>query len=244
MAVPTDRESFKDYCMRKLGAGVININVSDEQIDDRVDEGLRFFYDYHFDGAEKIYYKHQLTANNFTDKYVTLPDNIIGAVRIFGMGFNFANDILLNARFQLLASDLDALSGSLVPYVMTMQHISLIDELLNGQIPIRYNQHTKRLYLDMDWGKATVGEYIIVEAYEVVDPEVFTDAWSNRLLQNYVTALIKQNWGSQLKKYSGMPTAGGITFNGQQIFDEATQEIKDLEFQIQNSSLPTADFVG
>ena len=80
MATPTTKEEFKQYCLRKLGAPVIEINVDDDQVDDRIDEALRYYWDYHFDGSDKIYYKHQITQTDIANKYIILPENIIGAV--------------------------------------------------------------------------------------------------------------------------------------------------------------------
>jgi hypothetical protein len=230
-----------------LGHPVIEINVSDEQIDDRVDEALRFWYDYHGDGTERTYYKYIVTPTDITNRFIILPDNIIGAVQIFDPGIFQGADLLLNVRYQLIASDLLNVAGqTLVPYVMTMQNIALIQEILNGQIPIRYNRHTNKLFIDCDWSERfSANAYLIVDCYTVVDPEVYTKAYSDRMLQNYCIQLIKQNWGSNMKKFNGMALPGGVQMNGQQIFDEATAEITHLESEITNSySLPSMLFIG
>lgn len=60
MAGPSTRNQFKDYCLRRLGHPVIQINVDDDQVEDRIDDALQFFHDYHFDGCEKIYTKKNL----------------------------------------------------------------------------------------------------------------------------------------------------------------------------------------
>jgi hypothetical protein len=64
MANPTTREEFKDYCLRQLGAPVLEINLDDDQIDDRIDEAIQFYQEYHFDGIEKMYLKHRVTADD------------------------------------------------------------------------------------------------------------------------------------------------------------------------------------
>lgn len=247
MAVPTTRIEFREYCLRKLGKPVIEINVDDDQVDDRIDESLRYYWDYHFDGSEKIYYKHQVTANNVTDKYITLPENIIGAVRVFPIADPMVrSDDLFNIRYQIALNDLYTLTSvSMVPYYMTMEHLSLISELLVGQQPIRYNRHKDRLYVDMDWGKTNVGEFLLVEAYEIVDPEEWSDVWADRWLQNYCTAKIKYQWGSNLTKFSGMQLPGGVQFNGEKILGDAQQEIEKYETEMISSySLPVSDMIG
>jgi hypothetical protein len=247
MAVPTSRQEFKAYCLRKLGAPVLEINVDDDQIEDRIDETLRYYWDYHFDGSDKTYYKHQVTEQNKTDGYITLPENIIGAVRVFPIADPVVrSDDLFNIRYQIALNDLYTLTSvSMVPYYMTMEHLSLISELLVGQQPIRYTRHKDRLYVDMDWDKIKAGEYLLVEAYEVIDPDTWTDVWADRWLQNYAAAKIKYQWGSNLTKFTGMTLPGGVQFNGEKILEDARQEIEKMEQEMISSySLPVSDMIG
>lgn len=247
MAVPTTRDEFKEYCLRKLGKPVIEINVDEDQVDDRVDEALRYYWDYHFDGTDKIYYKHQVTEQNKTDKYIELPENIIGAVRIFPIADPIVrSDDLFNIRYQIALNDLYTLTSvSMVPYYMAMEHLALISEMLVGQQPVRFNRHRNRLYVDMDWDKVKVGEYLLVEAYEVLDPEDYSQVWSDRWLQNYATAKIKYQWGSNLTKFVGMNLPGGVQFNGEKILNDAQEEIEKMEQAMMSSySLPASDMIG
>jgi len=247
MAVPSTRAQFKEYCLRELGKPVIEINVDDDQVDDRIDQALRYYWDYHFDGSEKTYYKHQVTVEDIANRYITLPENIIGAVNIFPIGDpSMSSGDIFNIRYQIALNDLYTLTSvSLVPYYMAMQHLATITELLVGMQPIRYSRHKDKLYIDMDWTKLNIGEYIIVEAYEVVDPEIYPDAWGDRWLGLYATALIKRQWGNNLKKFTGMQLPGGVSFNGQQIYDEAVDEIRELERDmINNLSMPAMHMIG
>jgi hypothetical protein len=245
MAVPNSKDSFKQYCLRKLGAPVIEINVDDDQVDDRIDEAFRYYWDYHFDGADKVYYKYQITSEDKTNKYITMPDNIIGVVNLFPIGQALNTNNLFNIRYQIALNDLYTLTSvSMVPYYMALQHIQFLEQFLVGQQPIRYNRMINKCYIDMDWNIINPGDYIILEAYQIVDPEVYTKAYSERLLQNYATALIKEQWGSNLKKFEGMQLPGGLRFNGQKIYDEAIQERKELEQFIYSSSLPINDMIG
>jgi hypothetical protein len=245
MAVPKSRQEFKDYCLRKLGAPVIEINVDDDQVDDRVDEALRFFWDYHFDGSEKVYYKYQVTAQDIANQYLPVPDNILGIVNLFPIGQALNTNNLFNIRYQIALNDLYTLTSvSMVPYYMALQHIQFLEMMLVGQQPLRYNRWVNKLYIDMDWTIVNIGDYIVAEAYQVVDPEVYTKAYGERLLQNHAAALIKRQWGSNLKKFGNMQLPGGITFNGQQIYDEAEKEIAQIEKQVIDSMIPIADMIG
>lgn len=245
--VPSSRAEFKAYCLRKLGAPVIEINVDDDQVDDRIDEALRYYWDYHFDGSERIYYKHQVTDTDKANKYITLPENIIGAVSVFSVGDPVVrSDDLFNIRYQIALNDLYTLTSvSMVPYYMVMEHLSLVSEMLVGKQPIRYSRHKDRLYVDMDWSAFNTGDFLLVEAYEVIDPEVYTDAWGDRWLQNYCTAKIKYQWGSNLTKFIGMSMPGGVQFNGERILTDAQQEIEKMEQEMISSySLPVLDMIG
>jgi len=246
MATPTTKPQFAEYCLRTLGKPVIEINVDDDQIDDRIDEALKYYWDYHFDGTEKIYYKYQITDNDKTNKYITMPENIIGAVNLFPIGQGLNTNNLFNIRYQISLNDLYTwTSVSMVPYYMALTHIQFLEQMLVGQQPIRYNRNVNRLHIDMDWNVVSQGDYIIVEAYQIVDPATYTDVWKDRWLARYATCLIKQQWGTNLKKFSGMQLPGGLTFNGQTIYNEATKERQDLEQEMISSySLPVTDMIG
>lgn len=246
MAIPTSRSEFKENCLRRLGKPVIEINVDDDQVDDRIDEALRYFWDYHFDGSEKLYYKHQVTQTDKTNKYITLPENVIGAVNIFPIGNALNTNNLFNIRYQIALNDLYTLTSvSMVPYYMALTHIQFLEQMLIGQQPLRYNRHVNRLYIDMDWERVDVNEYLLVEAYEIINPDIYTDAWSDRWLLRYAACLIKQQWGANLSKFTGMSLPGGIKFNGEKIYYDATQEREVLEKEMIHSySLPVTDMIG
>jgi hypothetical protein len=246
MAVPTTRAAFKEYCLRRLGKPVIEINVDEDQVEDRVDDALRYYWDYHFDGTEKIYYKHLVTDTDKTNKYITVPDNVIGAVNLFNIADpSIRSDDLFNIRYQIALNDLYTLTSvSMVPYYMVMEHLSLISEMLVGKQLLRFNRHMNRLYIDMDWNSLS-NEYLLVEAYQIIDPNEYVDVWKDQWLMRYATALIKRQWGSNLTKFTGMQLPGGLTFNGEKIYNDAVAEIADLEDKMISSySLPVSDMVG
>lgn len=246
MAAPTSRAEFTENCLRRLGKPVIEINVDDDQVSDRIDEALQYFWDYHFDGSEKTFYKYQITEQDITNKYITMPENIIGVINIFDLGATLGVNNLFNIRYQIALNDLYTLTSvSMVPYYMAMNHVQFLEQMLVGKQPLRYNRHTDRLYIDMDWDRIAPGEYLIVEAYQVVNPDTYTDAWSDRWLLRYAACLIKQQWGQNLKKFEGMKLPGGLSFNGQKIYDEATAEREELEREmIYTYSLPATDMIG
>jgi len=247
MAVPNSRQAFKEYCLRRLGSPVIDINVDDEQVEDRIDEALKYYQDYHFDGTERILHKHIVTADDKTNRYITIPESIIGINTILPVGQALQSSNLFNIRYQIHLNDLyDLSASSYVPYWTAMSHVSMLQELFVGQKPIRYNRHVNKLHIDMDWDTdILLGHYIIVDCYSITDPETYTDVWGDRWLSRYATAMIKRQWGSNLSKFEGMQMPGGLTFNSQKIYDDAEAEIQKLEEEMISSySLPVSDMVG
>lgn len=247
MARPTTREELKQYCLRQLGKPVIDINVDDAQLEDRIDDALEYFRDYHFDGSEKTFLKVQITATDITNEYVTIDEDILGVVNVFDIGDSVSTNNIFNLQYQLTLHDVFQLrnAASLTSYMMVKQHVALMQEMLVGKVPLRYNRHTDRVYLDMNWSKVTAGNYLIIEAYREIDPDTYPDLWADRWLSLYVTQLFKKQWGQNLKKFDGIQLPGGVTFTGQQLYDEAVAEIEKMETEMLNSfSLPVHDLMA
>jgi hypothetical protein len=121
---------------------------------------------------------------------------------------------------------------------MTMQQLDHLSHILVGEVPIRFNEHQNRLYLDMDWEGINVGEYILIECYRKVDPTSYTDMYDDIHLKRYTTALIKQQWGANLSKFGGVAMLGGVTMNGETIYTQAIEEIQKLEDKIDLMQYP------
>ena len=243
MTLPTTRAEFKTYCLRKLGDGVIEINVSDQQVEDRIDEALSYYADYHYDGAEKIYFKYQVTDADRTNKYITIPENMIGVVNIFPINGALLGGGIFNVQYQFVLNNIaDFSSYSMLNYYMTMQNISFMQDMLSGLKPIRYNRHVNKLYIDTNWDMIPTGTYIIVECYSIINPNDYPDVWKDRWLANYASAKIQQVWGRNLTKFTGMTMPGNMQFNGDRILDDATAQIDALESEmLMNYSLPPLD---
>jgi len=255
MATPSTRETLKQYCLRNLGKPVIDINVDDDQVEDRIDEALQYFAQYHVDGVERMYLKYLVTADDITrmttdasesvtensitttykraDNYLVVPSSVVSVVNVFPLS-DRANLNMFDVRYQLRLNDLyDFSSTSIVHYEMTMRHLDFLDHILVGEKPMRFNQLSNRLYIDMDWGTdITAGEYLIFEVYRKVDPDTYTDLYDDIYLKRYLTALIKRQWGQNLSKFSGTAMLGGVTLNGPELFSSAIDEQQRLEEEI------------
>ena len=255
MAAPSTRETLKQYCLRNLGKPVIDINVDDDQVEDRIDEALQYFAQYHVDGVERMYLKYEVTQADVTrmttdssesitedsvtttwkqgNNFLVVPSSVISVVNVFPLS-DRANLNMFDVRYQLRLNDLyDFSSTSIVHYEMTMQHLDFLDHILVGEKPMRFNQLSNKLFLGMDWSNdITVGEFLIFEVYRKVDPATYTDLFDDLYLKRYTTTLIKRQWGQNLSKFSGTAMLGGVTLNGPELFSTAIDEQSRLEEEI------------
>ena len=176
MAKPTTRAEFKNYCLRRLGFPVIDINVDDDQVDDRIDDALAFFNDYHYDGTEKIFMKHRITQEDINRRWIYCPDAVTFVTNVFPFDDSNSSINMFDLRYQLRLHDLyDFTSVSYVSYEMTMQHIQTLNLLFSGKPQFRFNRHQNKLFLDIDWSSdREVGEYVIVECYRQLQPDSVT----------------------------------------------------------------------
>ena len=243
----SSREGLKDYCLRKLGHPVIEINIDDDQIEDRIDEAFQFYREFHFDAVEKVYLKHQVTANNKSEQYITLNDNITSVTRVLPFSSKATGFYLFDIRYQILLNDLYSIQNTdLIYYSMVKTQVQLIQDMLVGVKPVRFNRHMNRLYIDMDWtNDVQENEYIIIECDRILDPDTYTDVYNDYFLKKYCTQLFKRQWGANLKKFEGVQLPGGVTLNGQKIYDEAEEEIDKLYQEAQSTyQLPVDFFTG
>lgn len=244
---PASRDEFREFCLRRLGAPLLEINVADEQVEDCIEMAFSYYYDYHYDATEKVYLARQVTQEDIDNKYLSIEDSVIGVTNILPIGNSYSTNNLFNLRYQIALNDLFAFNtGPFAPYYMALQNVALAEELFVGKQGIRFQRHSNKLYVDIAWGeKIVLGEYMLIEAYQKIDPEVYTDLYNDRWLQRYCTALIKKQWGENLKKFEGISMPGGVSFNGQKIWDEAIDEIQAMESEMVSSySLPVTDMLG
>ena len=317
MAQPKTRTQFKDYCLRKLGFPVIEINVDDDQVSDRIDEALSFWGDYHYDGTEKLFMKHMITAEDIDRQWIYAPDAVQFVTGVMPFDLSNASINMFDLRYQLRLHDLyDFTSVSYVSYEITMQHLRTLNLLFSGTPQFRFNRHQNKVFLDIDWTRdVQPGNFVIIECYRTLRPETITltgtlscdpssntvtgtgtkfdqelvdfdfitigteqrqvgtvrsptqliligntaqtytnttatiegvtDVWNDRFLKKYACALIKRQWGANLKKFAGIQMPGGVTLNGQVIYDEAVQEIEKMEEEMyMMGSLPSEILTG
>ena len=317
MAKPNSKDTFKDYCLRQLGAPVIEINVDDDQLDDRVDEALQYYQEYHTDGTERFFLKHKsvgsvlafsglsgafvaneevtgntsgakmivdsivgstlvykvlgdpnvafqanetitggtsgataqissITIGDFENGYIPINDLITQVVQVLPIRDSVSSNDMFDVRYQIHLHDIYNMGfmGSLAEYVMSMQYLDMLDNVIDSdEKQIGFERHKNRLNIFMDWGEElSIGDFIVVECYRIIDPDTFTDVYNDYYLKKYATALIKKQWGQNLIKFEGMQMPGGVTFNGRQIYDDAIADIEKLEEEMRLNWEDPVDF--
>jgi hypothetical protein len=333
MATPNSRESFKQYCLRALGAPVLEINVDDDQLEDRIDEALDYWRQYHYDGIQEMYLKQRirastatLTTNNadqfsiatvitgatsgakatvagednttsyvhqdnfssgnnllirdivgtfvdgevitgtaktggnitatlgtnaitqyeYDNKYIEVPDYVWGVTDVLSIGQASSSKNIFDLQYQLRLNDLyDLTSTSIIYYQTVMQHLDLLDWTLNGKDTFRYNRLEGRLYLDVNWKQNVIlGDYVLVKAYRALDPTTWSKVWNETWLKEYTIALFKRQWAINIKKFKGIQLPGGVTLDGDSMYQEAMTEIAILRDDLQNKSAPLNFMMG
>jgi len=281
MAKPASRTQLVDYCLRKLGAPVLEINLDDDQIDDLVDDAIQLFNERHFDGVERMYLKYELTQEDIdrgqakntegvgivtttatstnisgygtttsnwyeTSNFLQVPDSVVGVEKIFKFDSSTISGGMFSIKYQLFLNDLYRFNSiELLQYSMTKSYLEDIDFLLTTDKQIRFNKRQDRLYLDIDWGSETAGNYLVLDCYRALDPTSFTQVYNDVFLKQYLTALMKRQWGQNLIKFRGVKLPGGIELNGREIFDDAEKEIESLRSRMSSEyELPPYDCIG
>ena len=336
MTQPTTRATLKDYAKRQLGHPVVELNLDDDQMEDRIDDALEFFQEYHFDGTYPKFVKRQITAStlkitsnvtftegeyitggtsgvratvheyhsanttiryknpevksggdgntyyanttttfgngetitggtssltattngtsanafgDFDNQYISIDENVIGIKSVIPFYSDTSSSSnMFSVNYQYALNDLYTMGSmsSMKNYTFSQQRISMIHNLFHTMPRFRFNRHMDRLYLDIDWGSdVKIDDWIVAEAYAIVDPSSYSDVWGDMFLKKYVTSLFKKQWGQNLIKFEGMQLPGGITLNGRQLYDDANTELERIEEEVQlKYQLPDDFMVG
>ena len=251
MAAPNSRDSLIDHCKRKLGDPVIEINVDDDQGSDRVDEAIQYYQEFHSDATHRTYLKHLVSSADIVNEYITISNDVIFVSRLFPIasGFGGSNNFF-DIKYQLALNnitDMQNFAGDLAYYEQLQQYLSTLDMQLNGTPQVTFVRRMNRLYIHGEFADKDikVGDYIVAEIYQTINPDTYTSIYNDMWLKEYTTALIKEQWGQNLIKFEGMQLPGGVTINGRQLFDDARTELDQLREKIRlEHELPADFFVG
>jgi hypothetical protein len=233
--------------MRRLGEPVIEVNVDEDQVEDKIDDTLQIYREFHSDATFRNYYQHEMTETDIENGYISVPPRIIYVTKMFPASASFVGSTnMFSFQYQVAMSDFHTMSdvgggGGLSHYDQMRSYMELIDMKINGLPIINFNRRQDRVYLwsDIKDGQIKAGTHVCFECYEVVPtPEAIATNPLNRgdvstiyndmFVKDYTTALIKEQWGMNLSKFEGMQLPGGVTINGRQLVEDARGEIETL----------------
>jgi len=239
--------------LRRLGEPVIEINVDVDQIEDKVDDSLQMYREFHSDATYRTYLKHKITQTDVDNKYVPISSNILYVSQLFPINPMFSTINMFDIRYQMMLNSLGDFmnfAGGMSYYYQMNQYLDFLDQMLSGTPQTTFSRRQDRLYIWGEWSENSISslkvdDYIVAEVYEVIDPDLHTSIYNDMFIKNYTTALIKQQWGLNMSKFEGMQLPGGVTISGRQILEEANTEIEKLEEKMRlEQELPPDFFVG
>jgi len=266
MSNPNSVDTLIDYAFRRLGSPVVDINVDRQQAVERVDDALDMFAERHFDGVERHYYKHSVTSDDITNGYINTSgltagagytaapggSNILAVTKVVPFGGNVNS--MFNIKYQMSLNDYFGINRNLhyssalgmASYDSTKRFISLVQQMFDPEKMIRFNKVSNKLFIDMDWSAdVDAGDILVIEAYSKINANANPEIFNDKLLKEYVTALLKRQWGSNLSKFEGVQLPGGVTIRGAELFTEANEEVIRIEEKIQlEYELPIDFMIG
>jgi hypothetical protein len=262
----TTKANLIEYCLRQLGKPVVDINVDDDQITDRIDEALEYFSQFHYDGMERVYLSHTVSQSDldrsittesstgtqdsvsavWTEKenWFPLPDSVISVLRIYHPSTAFGTN-WYNQATMIQSGLIDINAGdSLVSHELLKTHIDMLDNMFNNKPGIRFNQLASKLYFDDAWDSILkVGDVIVIECYRKTDPSIAIKMYNDIFLKRYATALIKRQWGQNLQKFKGITMIGGVEIDADTIYNQGQEAIDALEEKIKSTYDAPLDFL-
>ena len=266
MAKPSSRSELITYCKRQLGEPVLQVNIDDEQVSNVIDDTIQFFQENCYNGMERCYLRHELTADDKTrfagevttssgttdweeaTNYIPIPDHVVGISKVFGIVGNSIRSNLFGIEYQIYLNDLYAFGSiDILNYFMTKQYLETLDMILNNGSfqQFRYTMRRDRLYLDVDMDFLQENQWLLVEAHRLIDPDDATEMYNDMFVKRYATALMKKQWGQNLIKYNNVQLPGGLTLNGRQLYEDAIGEIATIESEVLSKyAIPPMDMIG
>ena len=267
MASPNSRADLITYCKRQLGEPVLQVNIDDEQVNNVIDDTIQFFQENCYNGMERCYLSHEITADDITrfgttvattggansqwneaTNYLPVPPHVVGISKVFGLVSNSIRSNLFGVEYQLFLNDLYAFGSlDILNYYMTKQYLETLDMVLNNGSfqQFRFTARRDRLYMDLDKDFLKNGSNILIECHRMLDPTDATEMNNDPFVKKYATALMKRQWGMNLIKYNNVQLPGGVTLNGREIYTDALAEIEKIESEVLSKyAIPPMDMIG
>jgi len=240
------RDDFKDYCLRALGSPVINIEITPMQIEDRVQEALDLYIEWHHDATEELWVSYVITQDDIDNKYIEIPENsnIIRVTEIRPVYEAMYSDRFFDPVYQIQKHHLSAWKPfDSIDYFLRMSNLQETLDLLAPTPTFEHVKHGNKLYVNQNIADLGVGYPFAMKVFKFLDPEVHNKVYKDKWLKSYTIALLKRQWASNIKKYEQVQLLGGIVLNGKELYDEAKEEIEKLEVQLEEKYQEPVGFI-
>jgi hypothetical protein len=248
MAQPTSRQELKEYALRALGHPVIEVNVTDEQLEDRIDEALLAYLDGHMDGSYHGYVIINITEQDIASQSVTLPEHVCDVIKISSLESTSNYDNLFDLNYhlgQMMAgallnssaldtdkqggSTMASMDGLMTNYTIVSGYFQDLQNMLDTKPIFNYNRNRDKIILQMDWSTVKPGAKIVLEVSMYIDPNVDIDVWNDSWLKAYTIALFQLQWGRNLQLFSQYQLPGGMVLDGEKIMNTAIERAVELK---------------
>jgi len=241
-----NRNDFKQYCLRKLGHPVIRINVEDSQVEDRIDDALERFQEGHYDGTEEAWIAYKLTQADIDNGYLTIGDDILMVVETMDLGETTDSNGMFSYQYQFAIQNLSPFQTlDMINYFMASTNINSVYDIINAAPRLEHTRYMNKVEIFQPLKELAIDTVIGMRVFRIIDPTLHTKLYNDIWLKKYATAMIKMQWGNNMKKHGEVQLLGGVTVNGQAIYDEAITEIEKLDEELESRySLPVDFFTG
>ena len=161
MSQPSSRSTFKEYCLRQLGAPVLEVNVADEQVDDLIDDGVQYFNERHFDGVTQMFMKYAVTQQDIDRGRANKAENTTNTAGIVTTtadatiaGVSTSFDWYENSNYLQVPPEIIG--------VTKVMHFDGTNTATNNMFSVKYQLFLNDIYY---WGTTEILTYAMTKTY-------------------------------------------------------------------------------
>ena len=246
----TTAQDLMSYCLRKLGGGIHNIEITDDQCRDRLSDALQYFREYNLESVKQYWLAVRPTAEDETNGYLVLPEDVLDVLEVMQhstLTGTTAIDNIDAAEFMFWqnlwgptvgasifsSGSTGMYGGGLVTFETSMSWIDTLKKTTTPVTQFLFQHREQKLYLTSKKIKANHPVYL--EVNKMVDLETESNIFDSIWLKKYLTVLLKEQWYQNLTKYQGVKLVGGLAINEQKLA-EVVNEKQQIEEEMRNRS--------
>jgi hypothetical protein len=227
------RADLKKEIFTALGAPLIKVNLTDEQMDYIINYSIKKYWRWHYEGSFETYYYVDVTQADVDAGYLTVPQHFDSVTQIIPTNSLSSQLNWATTQWQMTASNILAQNRfmplSLVDYVATQQLVTNTRVIMGEDYKLfEFVKHQRRVNPHFRWA---AGDRLVLKVFEVIDPDRTDPAAVNSsllfdddVLRDLCVAKAKQQWGSILERFSGAVLPGGVTISGSRLIEEGKAE--------------------